>query len=82
MRIQVVFHFKSESAPAAVTGVEDHVTDLLLPSPGDTVTHQGMDGKPFTGRVAERNFCYDLLPGPDTSGEVTVTLLLERVLLQ
>lgn len=81
MRIQLVFHFKNELKPIAITGVEDHVTDLLLPSPGDTVTHQGFDGKPFTGRVADRTFCYDILPGPDTSGEVTVTLLLDRVVV-
>jgi len=78
MRIQVYFQFITESQPSAFTGIEDGVTDLLLPSKGDLVTHRDVTGRAFTGVVSERKFSYDIPEGADVNGSVTVTLFLDR----
>lgn len=78
MRIYVEFHFNNEEKPAAVTGVEGDIADILLPNVGDLVSHSD-SGKPFTGRVKDRLFSYDISEGIGISGSVTVTLSLDRV---
>ena len=78
MRIQVYFQFITESEPSAWTGIEGGATDLLLPSKGDLVTHRDVNGKLFSGIVAERNFSYDIPDGENVNGSVTVTLFLDR----
>lgn len=81
MRITVLFQFIEDSKPLAITGVEDHVTDLLLPLVGDMVTHVSSKGEPFTGTVSKRLFTYNLPMGADVKGDVTVTLFMERIAL-
>lgn len=78
VRIQVYFQFITESRPSACTGIEDGVTDLLLPSKGDLVAHTDVGGKQFSGRVTERMFTYEMPAGIDVDGTVTVTLFLDR----
>lgn len=78
MRIQVIFQFITEANPSACTGIEDGVTDLLLPSRGDLVSHRDANGKSFSGTVTERTFSYDIAEGEDVNGMVSVTLFLER----
>lgn len=59
----LAFRFNHEESPVAVTGVEGEVVDLLLPSVGDLVFHRDVNGRPFTGKVTERLFEYDLRDG-------------------
>jgi hypothetical protein len=81
MRIVVLFQFNHESVPAAVTGIEGDVADILLPAVGDLVRHTD-SGSPFQGRVTARMFEYDLPVGEDLDGKVSVTLCLDRPVLQ
>jgi hypothetical protein len=78
MRIEVFFQFITETHPSAFTGIEDGVTDLILPSKGDLVTHRDVTGRSFSGIVSERRFSYDIPEGLDVSGIVTITLFLDR----
>lgn len=78
MRIYVEFHFNHEEKPAAVTGVEGEVTDIILPDVGDLIRHSD-SGHPFVGKVTERTFSYNLSEGVGINGSVTVTLSLDRV---
>jgi hypothetical protein len=77
----VLFHLNGEPGPSAVTGVQGEVTDILLPSVGDVVSHRDGEGAPFTGRVTERVFNYDLSDGHGVIGAVSVTLFLDRLLV-
>jgi hypothetical protein len=78
----VLFHFHDENEPAATTGVEGNVTDILLPSVGDVVRHRDSDGKFVLGRVTERVYMYDLPDGDNVQGSVIVTLTLRKLHLQ
>ena len=79
MHIFVLFNLNGEPGPAAVTGVEGQVTDLLLPFPGDVVHHRAADGRFFTGKVTHRMFSYELPDGQAIDGAVSVTLFLDRL---
>ena len=61
-----------------MTGVEGDVTDFILPSVGDMVSHQDVNGKPCIGRVTERMFSYAIPNGIEVDGTVTVYLHLDR----
>ena len=82
MRIAILFHMIDESEPAAVTEVAGDVTDAMLPSPGDTVSHRDVHGQRFRARVVGRHFDYSLNDGEDVDGLITVTLSLERLVRQ
>ena len=79
MHIAVVFQFEGDANPSAVTEVEGQITDMLLPTPGDTVSHINLEGKRFEGEVLRRHFDFSLEDGLDISGVVTVTLTLKRM---
>lgn len=81
MRIVLLFQFNHENSPAAATGIEGEVTDILLPAVGDFVRHSD-SGHPFQGLVTERQFTYDMPTGDDIEGTVSVTLCLDRTTLQ
>lgn len=80
MRIVVLFQFNHEKVPAAVTGIEGEIADILLPCVGDTVQHSD-SGHPFEGQVTKRLFQYDLPVGEEIEGTVTVTLCLDRTVV-
>ncbi len=79
MLISISFRFTGDPSPSAVTGVEGDIADVLLPCVGDLVEHVTPEGIPFSGRVAERVFRYEM---PNSSfvsdGSISVTLLLDR----
>lgn len=79
MKIEARFQFKDQQKPFAVSGVEDHVSDMILPAPGDMVSHADVRGKVHTGVVSQRMYAYEIPLGPDVSGQVVVTLLLDRI---
>ncbi len=79
MRISVHFQFNDEPKPAASTGVEGAITDLILPSKGDLVRHRNVKGVLVLGTVMQRVYVYDLDDGLDVDGTVTVTIMLEKV---
>ncbi len=81
MRITVLFQFNHESEPAAVTGIEGEVTDIIMPDVGDLIAHSD-SGSPFRGKVTERRFKYTMPLGEDVDGSVEVTLCLDRTVLQ
>ncbi len=58
------------------------VTDLLMPSVGDTVRHCDNHGAIFMGKITDRLFSYDITDGVNVDGDVTVTLSMDRVFLQ
>ena len=78
LRILVRFQMNNEAEVCAVIGVEGEVTDFILPSVGDIVSHRDVDGKPCVGRVTERMFTYAMPNGIEVDGTVIVTLLLDR----
>ncbi len=82
MRIFVLFKFNHEKAPAAVTGVEGDIVDILLPSVGDVVRHHDAQGSPFQGKVTDRIFEYDIKQGLAVDGTIAVTLCLDRIAVQ
>ena len=79
MLISISFQFHGDPAPAAITGVEGDVSDILLPAVGDLVKHVSKAGVPFTGRVTDRVFQYDL-PNSQSAGDgsILITLHLDR----
>lgn len=79
MLIAVNFQFNDESVPAATTGVEGQISDMIMPSVGDMVRHCDLDGYPFLGTVTNRIYKYDVANGVNVEGRVVVTLLLDRV---
>lgn len=81
MRIFILFHFNNEPAPVAVTGIEGDVTSILLPSVGDLVRHSDVEGRPFEGKVTERQFVYDIPHGMAVDGVVAVTLCLDKTIV-
>ena len=82
LHIFVLFQFNHEDSPAAVTGIEGDVADILLPCVGDIVQHSDSTGMPFEGKVTHRIFRYDLAAGSALSGAIAVTLWLERTVVQ
>ena len=82
MRINVFFRFNDQDSPAAVTGVTGAVTDLILPCVGDTVRHCDDHGAVFMGKVTDRLYSYDITDGVNVDGDVTVTILMDRVAIQ
>ena len=82
MQILVSFHFNHEESPVAVTGIEGDVIDILLPSVGDRVSHNDSAGTPFSGKVTERIFKYELPNGLQIAGRISVTLCLDRTAIQ
>ena len=81
MHIIVLFQFNHEDKPAAVTGIEGDVTDILLPIVGDLVRHNDSAGVPFEGKVTDRIFSYELPAGNAVDGAISVTLCLDRSLV-
>lgn len=81
MHISVSYRFNHEETPAAVTGVEGDVTDLLLPSVGDLVRHRDERGDLFEGKVTDRIFEYDIRHGVAVDGAISVTLCLDRTVV-
>lgn len=79
MRIALLFYFLGDTEPAAVTEVAGDVTDMVLPYPGDTVSHRDVKGDRFRARVVGRHFDYSLMDGEDVDGSITVTLSLEHL---
>ena len=79
VRITLQFVLNGNTTPAAVTGVDGQVTDLILPSPGDYVEHRDFDGEAILGRVTRRSFRYLLSDGDNVEGEVAVVIWLDRV---
>ena len=79
MQIFVFFHFNNERSPAAITGIEGDVVDILLPNVGDIVDHRYINDVPFRGRVTERQFLYNIDRGVAVEGAVAVTLCLDRL---
>ena len=79
MLISITFRFNDDPSLSAVTGVEGDIADVLLPSIGDVVEHVTAAGVPFSGRVSDRVFRYDL---PNSSvvsgGSILITLHLDR----
>jgi hypothetical protein len=78
LRIIVHFQLNNEPDACAVTGIEGDVTDFILPSVGDMVSHRDVDGKPCIGRVTERMYTYAVPNGIEVDGTVTVLLSLDR----
>ncbi len=76
MHFVIRFHFNDQKHHAAETGVAGSVTDILLPLPGDTVTHRDRCGAVFTGKVTDRHFVYEVPDGLDVDGLVMVNLYL------
>lgn len=81
MHIVVLFQFNHEGEPAAATGIQGDVTDIILPAVGDIVEH-GDSGHSFTGKVTERRFRHDMSTGEDVDGSVMVTLCLDHTTVQ
>ena len=79
MRITLFFQFNDQDKPAAITGVDGAVTDLILPCVGDLVRHRDAKGIAFTGNVTQRVYSYDLVDGPNVDGSVEVVICMERV---
>ena len=82
LRIFVLFKFNHENAPAAVTGVDGDIIDVLLPSVGDVVRHRDTQGSSFQGKVTNRICEYDLQQGLAVDGTIAVTLCLDRIAVQ
>ena len=79
MRISIFFQFNGETAPSAITGVEGDIADVLLPAVGDLVEHVTAEGVPFTGRVSDRVFKYELPNGQSVDGgSILITLHMNR----
>ena len=79
MNIAIVFQFQGGGEPSAVTEVAGSITDVILPFPGDTVSHRDFEGRPFQGQVVRRRFDYSLSDGEEVDGRITVILSLERL---
>ncbi len=82
MLISISFQFNGDHAPAAVTGVEGDIADILLPSVGDLVEHVNAAGVPFSGRVSDRVFRYELTNSQDAGdGSIRITLHMDRTIV-
>ncbi len=79
MRIAILFHFHDQGSPSAVTEIEGPVTDIVLPTVGDTITHTDFEGARFRAQVLGRHFDYSLSDGEDVDGAITVVLTIKHL---